>query len=50
MLCRLGKSLFLIFYFAENRKDDFSLRYVKFGDKIFSEYCFVYTEKWLLGT
>ena len=27
MLCRLGKSLYLVFYFVKNREDDFSLRY-----------------------
>ncbi len=33
MLCRLGKSLSLIFYFAKTRKDEFSLRYERFEPK-----------------
>ena len=33
MPCGLGKSLFLIFCFAENRKDDFSLQHIKFEAK-----------------
>ena len=37
MSCILGKSSLLFFCFAKNREDDFSLRYVKFRDKIFSK-------------
>ena len=34
MLCRLDKSLSLVFSFAENREDEFSLRNVKFEDEM----------------
>ena len=34
MSCVLGKSLILLFYFAKNSEDDFSLRYAKFGYKV----------------